>query len=345
MGTTSKNAQSSNQSNQPSHTSKLSRIGLTLTATFLCGLAASGLSTYSVAQAQTVSHEAHMDKARWVRIPGELIRPDCVHAVPKGAVVEIADDGQVAGDVTLNGALIAHYDACPEKPIITRPSVLTESAAVPAGNGWVEASRWDLPLSSSDNIDYMSGTWTVPSYPSENGATIFIFNGIEPQDDAEGWILQPVLQYGASAAGGGNYWAIASWLVGNDYAFFSPLETVYPGNSIFGYTELLSTSGSTLYWTVSVKDKTTGVYSFINVHGSVQHWTWAFAAVLEAYNVTSCSQFPANDRVTFNNSTVDHGFPYYDVESGDGWVGAIYSYGGPSCGFMVIASEKSTLDF
>ena len=63
-----------------------------------------------------------MDQSRWVQIPGELIRPDCVHAVPKGAMVEVADDGHITGDVTLNGALIAHYDPCPEKPVITRPS-------------------------------------------------------------------------------------------------------------------------------------------------------------------------------------------------------------------------------
>ncbi len=342
MKTTNKNTQSGNQ---PSRTSKLSWIGLTLTMAVGCGLAVSGLSTYSVAQAQTVPPEAHMDQARWVQIPGELIRPDCVHAVPKGAMVEVADDGHITGDVTLNGSLIAHYDPCPEKPVITRPSAGTESAAVPAGNGWVEDSQWGLPLSSSDNIDFMSSTWTVPSYPLEEGASIYIFNGIEPQGGA--WILQPVLQYGTSRAGGGNYWAIASWLVqGDDYAFHSPLETVYPGDSIFGYTEMTAASGSTPYWTVVAKDETRGTYSWIKTHKvSGQHWTWAYAAVLEAYNVTSCSQFPANGKVTFYNATVDHGFPYYDVESGNGWVGIIHGYGGPSCDFLVIASEESTLRF
>ena len=61
--------------------------------------------------------------------------------------------------------------------------------------------------------------------------------------------------------------------------------------------------------------------------------------------MTSCSQFPANGKVTFNKATVDHGFPYYDVESGNGWVGQIFAYGGPSCDFLVIASEESTLRF
>jgi len=339
MKTTNKNTPSGNQ---PSHTSRLGWVGL---MAVLCGLAVSGLFTYPAAQAQTVPPEAHMDKSRWVQIPGELIRPDCVHAVPNGAMVEVADDGHITGDVTLNGALVAHYGACPEKPVITRPSARTESEPVPAGNGWVVASEWGLPLSASDNIDLMSGTWTVPQYPLNNGALIYIFNGIEPQGGA--WILQPVLQYGTSPAGGGNYWGIASWLVGGDeYAFHSPLETVYPGDSIFGYTKMTAISGSTPYWTVEATDETRGPYSWIKTHYvSGQHWTWAYAAVLEAYNVTSCLQFPANGKVTFNDATVDHGFPYYDVEAGNGWFGHIFAYGGPPCGFQVTASEESTLQW
>ena len=60
----------------------------------------------------SVSLKAHPG---WVQIPGALIRPDCVHEVPKGALVS------ESGDVTLHGALIAHYDDCPETPIHTRP--------------------------------------------------------------------------------------------------------------------------------------------------------------------------------------------------------------------------------
>lgn len=348
MNATNKNTQSSNHSTPPSHTSKLSRIGLTLTmtATFGCLLAVSGLSTYSIAQAQTDASQATLDHAGWVQIPGELIRPDCVHEIPSGAMAEVANNGQITGDVTLNGALIAHYDACPEKAIVTRPRKRTQSLANPpgTGNGWVEDSQWDVPLSASDNIDYMGGTWTVPSYPSMDGALIYLFNGIEPQGGE--WILQPVLQFGVSPAGGGNYWAIASWLVGSSgYAFHSPLETVNPGDLIFGATGLNSVSGSTLYWKVGAKDETTGAYSWITAHVSGQHWTWAYAGVLEAYNVSSCSQFPSNGRVTFNNSVVEHGFPYLDKVPGNGWVGAIYSYGGPRCRFMVVASQDSTLDF
>lgn len=347
MKTTSKNTKSSSHSAQPSNTSKLSRIGLSLTmAACLCGLVVSGLSTYSTAQEEVNPSQATIDHPGWVQIPGALIRPDCVHGIPSGATVEASSDGRITGDVTLNGAFIAHYDACPEKAIVTRPRKRTQSLPNPpgTGNGWVEDSQWDIPLGPGDNIDYMGNTWTVPSYPSSGGALIYLFNGIEPASGD--WILQPVLQFGVSPAGGGNYWAIASWLVGaNGYYFYSPLEPVNPGDVIFGSTGLNGVSGNTLKWKVGVKDETTGAYSWISAYISGEQWTWAYAGALEAYNVSSCSQFPASGKVTFKNSVVDHGFPYFNKVSGNGWVGAIYSYGGPRCHFAVIASQTSTLDF
>src|SRR5271170_1265905 len=129
QGDDMKNVQSNSQtSTQPSHTSKLSRIGLslstlTMTATLLCGLA--GLSTYSAAQTETQTSEATSVHQGWVQIPGQLIRPDCVHEIPKGARVEI-ENGEITGDVTLNGARIAHYDACSEDAVVTRPRARTQ---------------------------------------------------------------------------------------------------------------------------------------------------------------------------------------------------------------------------
>ena len=345
MKTANRNTQSGSQSTQP-HTSKPNRMGLTLTMTaiLLCGLAVSVLSTYSIAQAQTNKSQATVDHPGWVQVPGQLIRPDCVHEVPNGARVEVGGDGQITGDVILDGALIAHYEACPEDAIVTRPRARTEGLRNPPGadNGWVEADQWNVPLSSSDDIDYMAGSWTVPSYPSANGALIYLFNGIEPSSAS--WMLQPVLQYGVSPAGGGNYWAIASWLVSSNQAFHSPLATVYPGNSISGFTEMTAISGSTKYWEVEAKDTTTGSYSYLSADVPGQHWTWAYAGVLEAYNITSCSQFPSNGRAVFKGSVIDHGFPVYRPISPQGWYGAIYSYGGPSCHFAVVAAS-GTLDF
>jgi hypothetical protein len=66
---------------------------ITMTATLLCcGLAVSVLSIDSIAQAQTNPGQLLTDHAGWVQIPGELIRPDCVHEIPNGATVEVEVD-------------------------------------------------------------------------------------------------------------------------------------------------------------------------------------------------------------------------------------------------------------
>jgi hypothetical protein len=325
-------------------TPKLSRIGLSLIMTaILCGLTVSGLSSYSDAQTQTTASKANMDHPGWVQSPGQLIRPDCVHEIPKGAMVELTSDGQISGDVTLNGVLIAHYDLCSENAVITRPRGRTENLTSPpgTGNGWVEASALNVALSPSDNLDFMAGNWVVPSYPALNGALIYLFNGIAASSG--NWILQPVLQYGVGAAGGGNYWTIASWLVGAHIAFHSPLEAVHPGNSLFGYTVMTGTSGSTRFWKVQARDTTTGAYSSLAARDSGNHWTSAFAAALEVHNVTSCFQFPSNGHVAFKNSVAAHGFPAYKAIPSGAWFGAFFSYGGPSCGFSVFPGRTSTL--
>jgi hypothetical protein len=299
------------------------------------------LSTLALAQIPSGATGNHKG---WVQVPGELIRPDCVHEIPNGATVETVG-GQITGDITMNGSLLAHYDACPEAAVITRPvrGVTPNAAKLPGtGNGWVEASQTDLPLSASDNIDFMAGSWTVPSNPSATGALIYLFNGIEPA--TENWILQPVLQWGSNGAFGGNYWLIASWMVGpNNYAFYSPAVTVYAGHSIYGYTKMTGPSGSNLEWKVQAQDSNTGVYTWITAHTSGLHWTWGFSAVLEAYSVTSCSEFPASGYVQFTNSVIEHGYPSYNPESPAGWYGAIYGYGGPACGFGAYGGTTSTL--
>jgi len=76
----------SNNSKQSSPVSNLSRISfrLTLAAALLGGLAVSGFSSSASAQAQDVN-QAIAAHPTWAQLPGELIRPDCVHEIPKGA--------------------------------------------------------------------------------------------------------------------------------------------------------------------------------------------------------------------------------------------------------------------
>jgi len=282
---------------------------------------------------------AHPD---WVQVPGELIRPDCVHEIPNGAMIETGSDGQPTGDISLDGVLIAHYDACPEAPIVTRALGRSKDLEDDPGtqNGWVEGSQWLLSLGSGDNVDLQDGFWTVPTDPLGNGALIYLFNGIEPSDFSA--VLQPVLQYGVGNAGGGNYWAIASWYVGSS-VFHSGLETVNPGDQIYGYTQMTADSNGTLSWKVDAEDKTSGAFSYITIQNSGEQWTWALAGILEVYGVTSCNDLPADKKVTFKKSYAYHGYPDYDKLTPPGWSAEYWPNTGPSCKYSVTAGTASTL--
>ena len=339
-------------STQSTPASKMSRIGfrLTLAAVFLVGLAVSGLSTYANAQVQSMS-DAVAEHPNWAQLPGELIRPDCVHAIPKGARVEIGKDGDLTGDVTLNGELIAHYDACPEKAIITRQGARTQGVgqvqqqAQPeeTGNGWVEDDQWNAPVGGSDNIDYVGSNWTVPEYPSEvDGQVIYLSNGIEPSSHK--WFLEAALQFGYNGAFGGNYYTIETLLIGPSTVYYSSPAFVNPGDSLTGYTYMYGESGNTTYWDSVIVDNYTGYGSEGSYWVSGQHWTWAYAGILQAYNLYACAEFPGSPRTSFSDAAVAHGFPNYDWYSYPNWKGAIPGYGGPTCHFAVVAAS-ATLDY
>jgi hypothetical protein len=268
----------------------------------------------------------------WVQIPGALIHPDCVHEVPNGAVL------QENGDVLLGGALVAHFDNCPESPVRTRPLHQLAPQFVDApgtGNGWAEAIQENVPLKIGDNIDKITGRWTVPNDPSTNGALIYMFNGLEPS--TQNLIIQPVLQYGATTAGGligGNYWVVASWMVGKT-AVHSAGVIVNPGDTIVGTTSISSVSGGKTYWNIQAVDTTTHSSSGLIVSESGHTWNWAYAGVLEAYNVTSCGELPASSDTAFVDTTVYHGYPSFKAVI-TAWGGALYPWSGPSCGFTPV---------
>ena len=162
-------------------------------------------------------------------------------------------------------------------------------AASPEKTGWVAYASWYNTGSSP--ISSFTTTWSVPPVPRTNhGQTVFLFNSIEPA--AGNAILQPVLQYGPSAAGGGAYWAVASWyLVGGNTYHTTPIN-VSVGKSLEGVITLTGHSGNTYNY----------VTSFSNVAGTTLRATgsaqlvWA-TETLEAYQITSASDYPSGSTV------------------------------------------------
>jgi hypothetical protein len=153
---------------------------------------------------------------------------------------------------------------------------------------------------ATDTPGELATTWRVPDVPASNvGQTIFYFPSYEPLNGTA--IVQPVLQYGVSAAGGGAYWAISSWWVGpTGAARYSSLLQVNPGDTIRGtITATNCTEGAGCKFVIVARDETIDNSRQLTIVDTVSY-SWAQVGVLEVYNVTSCNQLPDNP-VTFSS--------------------------------------------
>lgn len=200
----------------------------------------------------------------------------------------------LSGKVTRDFGII-HADAgkLPDYPTNVNLNSPLAKAVKPLASGWIAYTYWSNPVSTP--IAYFSTTWTVPPVPSTNhGQTVFMFNGLQNSS----YILQPVLQYGPSAAGGGSYWAIANWYVdgSNGTAIFSNLVRVSAGTSLTGIMSLTGNSG-TRY---SYSSAFTGYPSITLAVTNIEKLYWA-AESLEVYSPAACSDYPNTTRTTFSN--------------------------------------------
>ena len=129
--------------------------------------------------------------------------------------------------------------------------------------------------------------------------------------------------------------------------YYSPLKQLNVGNWIYGTNEMISNTGGTPTWRVAASSNNVAGYTALTVTTSSSlQWTWAYAAVLEAYGITSCSMLPASGSLSFMGSKVYHGYPNYIYISPQQWGGAVFQTGGLNCPFNVaISGNTSTLYF
>lgn len=159
-----------------------------------------------------------------------------------------------------------------------------ETAAL--GSGWIAYAYWNNGTGTP--ITSFTTTWVVPPEPAVQGnQTLFLFNGIQNYGANFG-ILQPVLQWGVSAAGGGPYWAVSNWYVtSGGQASYTPLVRVNPGDSLSGVMTLTGgTAGSFSYTSEFV-----GIGTTLSVQ-NIAELLWC-NETLEAYSIGQCSNYPA----------------------------------------------------
>ncbi|KAJ7839701.1 hypothetical protein B0H14DRAFT_1066269 [Mycena olivaceomarginata] len=214
-----------------------------------------------------------------VLAPGGYRANTNLHEIPAGG--SLAHVGTDIHIIAANGTVVQKVTAgTPTK---------VKAAVSPLETGWVAYASWLNTGSSA--ISSFTTSWKVPPVPTANhGQTVFLFNSIEPNSGTA--ILQPVLQYGPSAAGGGAFWAVASWYLDSSNTFFTTPVRTTAGTTLNGIITLTSSSGSSFNYNTQF----TGISgTSLSITGAAQ-LTWA-TETLEAYGVTTISDYPAGSTV------------------------------------------------
>jgi hypothetical protein len=225
----------------------------------------------------------------FVVVPGGPVPKSNVHVVPEGATVHhtgsevhlIAADGTIIHTATVSGKVPGLAKIASPT---TSPSPTAPAAAL--STGYVAYSYWQNNAAS--NIASFSTSFVVPPLPAVDDAQqiIYFWNGLVPNSfDA---VLQPVLQYGETPAGGGDSWAVASWwLVGSEVYCTSPAQ-VKPGETVTG---VLTYTGNSTTGEYEWEAVFTGVPNSPIRISTTEVLDWAYEA-MEIYQATGDSELP-----------------------------------------------------
>lgn len=237
------------------------------------------------------------EKVEMVMTPGGYRPKSDVHFIENGYHVS-GKDGILRKIHTATGEVVKELGklkkSSPEEILLRQklrksqpqPEKSPAPGEVPAPitDQWIVYSGWTN--GSGNPISYFSTNWIVPPAPAtQNGQTIFLFNGIE--DAGFDVILQPVLQWGSSHAGGGNYWSITNWFVGSSPTLFGPLIQVNPGDNLQGIMTLTNQNGTLFSYLSSFNGFPTADLTVTDI----DELTWA-NETLECYDVTAFSDYP-----------------------------------------------------
>ena len=180
-------------------------------------------------------------------------------------------------------------------------------SAADTDNGWVTDAKWHN--TGITPITYFNTDWVVPNPPvTSSYQTIFLFNAVV--DTLHGstgtyYILQPVLQWGQSSAGGGSYWSITNWCVClTDWnvtgLYYGSLITVNPGTSLQGVIKLTSDSGSAFNYNSAFTEYPESALQVNNLNRA----DWAYET-LEVYNLIGCDEYPSDTVIKMTDIKIE----------------------------------------
>ena len=256
-----------------------------------------------------------LDTTDVVMTPGGLRPRSLVHILQPGEHVSV-EGGHVRIIETATGNVVKDLGAvATEGEEEAEPSGESEPGL--QDKGWIENAQWRN--GGTDPIISFTTTWIVPPAPSSSdGQTVYLFNGMQP--DSAAHILQPVLQWGSSAAGGGNYWSIANWYAdgqGGPATVKTPVQ-VNPGTVLQGVITCTAQSSSGYNYTCQF----IGYPSVDITVTDVPELTWAYETlecdgpyastvngVPQFSPLARCSDYPATRLTAMNDIEIKTGKP------------------------------------
>ncbi|HEY5086101.1 MAG TPA: hypothetical protein VII66_01970 [Gemmatimonadaceae bacterium] len=229
-----------------------------------------------------------IDTTEYVLTPNGYYHRSCVYEVPEGA--------------KLKRGIITHRDGTSYAvPTCLHPGPLGGGAPglrlggggnglpVPSTHGWVTYG-YNF-TASGQTIRHVGARWIVPQIPaSYGGGTNFLFPGAQNSNT----IVQPVLQYGPSSAGGGQYWTVTGWMCGPTCAH-GILQQVNVGDVLGGTVDASNCFGGGCDWAITVYDSTLS-HSTTLVEGAGSlgsetddNYNFAVGGALEIWNLSVCN--------------------------------------------------------
>ncbi len=273
-------------------------------ALLLAGTIFGGCTKENIAPKTTAPVTAAASDDDMVITPAGMMQRSNVHFVEPGNELRVVG-GRLQKIESASGRMLNDYgEVTINKDPIHFGNDANFAEVVPKTvNGWAAYTYWSNTKTTSP-ITSFTTNWVVPAVPaSSSGQTIFLFNGMQDGTTASSYIIQPVLQWGGSAAGGGNYWAVTNWYVSSSQAFFGTLVKVSAGTSLQGVMTETGTTGKNYNYTSAFTGYSTA--SSIKV-SNVPEAFWA-AETLEVYSVSKATQYPNQTSMPFSSIQILQG--------------------------------------
>jgi len=198
----------------------------------------------------------------------------------------------------------------------TRENIFPESGGdsklkeVKQDYGWITYAYCESVYGLTNPYSHFSASWKVPSPPIRySNQLIYLFismDGVSFNDnDTVIHIIQPVLQWGKSPAGGGDYWSICNWHVTSTLQYFhDSLIRVDPGTILKGTIKLISENGGRYMY----RSYFEGFETSLEVSNLPELHTPSI--VLEAYNINACDEYPDDEKLRVNSINIMAGDAY-----------------------------------